>query len=106
MSPYPIALTLIPGLGPKSIRQLLDINPDVEALFAMTRPQLKDIFGKHQMVIDAIAGKTTLAQAEAIIAEAKKYNIEMLFFKPSWVVLSLIILWYILMSLLQKKHAE
>lgn len=32
--------------------------------------------------------------------------IEMLFFKPSWVVLSLIILWYILMSLLQKKHAE
>lgn len=80
MSPYPIALTLIPGLGPKSIRQLLDINPDVEALFAMTRPQLKDIFGKHQMVIDAIAGKTTLAQAEAIIAEAKKYNIEMLFF--------------------------
>lgn len=32
--------------------------------------------------------------------------IEMLLFKPSWVVLSLIILWYILMSLLQKKHAE
>lgn len=32
--------------------------------------------------------------------------IKMLFFKPSWVVLSLIILWYILMSLLQKKHAE
>lgn len=32
--------------------------------------------------------------------------IEMIFFKPSWVVLSLIILWYILMSLLQKKHAE
>ena len=32
--------------------------------------------------------------------------IEMLFFQPSWVVLSLIILWYIIMSLLQKKHAE
>lgn len=32
--------------------------------------------------------------------------IEMIFFKPSWIVLSLIILWYILMSLLQKKHAE
>ena len=32
--------------------------------------------------------------------------IEMLFFQPSWVVLSLIIFWYIIMSLLQKKHAE
>ena len=32
--------------------------------------------------------------------------VESIFFKPSWVVLSLIILWYIFMSLLQKKHAE
>ena len=83
MSPYPIALTLIPGLGPKSIRQLLDINPDVEALFAMSRPQLKEIFGKHEGVIDAIANKTTLPQAEKLIAEAAKYHIDILFFTDS-----------------------
>lgn len=59
---------------------MLDINPDVEALFAMTRPQLKDIFGKHKGVIDAIAGKSTLSQAEVLIAEAEKYHIDMLFF--------------------------
>ena len=80
MNPYHIALTLIPGLGPKSIRQLLDINPDVEALFAMSRPQLKDIFGKHKGVIDAIASKSTLKQAESIITEVEKYHIDILFF--------------------------
>ena len=46
----------------------------------MSRPQLKDIFGKHEGVIDAIAGKSTLPQAEKLIAEAEKYHIEMLFF--------------------------
>ena len=80
MNPYHIALTLIPGLGPKSIRQLLDITPDVEALFAMTRPQLKEIFGRHEGVINAIASKSTLPQAEACIAEATKYHIDILFF--------------------------
>lgn len=80
MTPHNIALTLIPGLGSKSIRQLLDINPDVDALFAMSRPQLKEIFGKHEGVIDAIANKTTLPQAEKFIAEAAKYHIDILFF--------------------------
>ena len=80
MNPYHIALTLIPGLGPKSIRQLVDINPDVEALFAMTHTQLKEIFGKHEGVINAIASKSTLPQAEACIAEAMKYHIDILFF--------------------------
>lgn len=80
MNLYNIALTLVPGLGPKSIRQLIDINPDVEALFAMSRQQLKDIFGKHEGVINAIAGKTTLRQAETLVAEAEKYHIDILFF--------------------------
>ncbi len=34
------------------------------------------------------------------------FAIEWIFFKASWVVLSLIILWYIFLSLPQKKHAE
>ena len=80
MNLYNIALTLIPGLGPKSIRQLIDINPNVEALFGMSRPQLKEIFGKHEGVINAIADKTTLKQAETYIAEATKYHIDTLFF--------------------------
>ncbi len=70
----------MPGLGPKSIRQLTDICPDTERLFAMSRPELKEIFGRHESVVNAIAGKTTLPQAEAYIAEAAKYHIDILFF--------------------------
>ncbi len=80
MNPYNIALNLIAGLGPKSIRQLTDICPDAEALFAMSRAQLKEVFGKHEGVINSIAGKTTLPQAEAYIAEANRYHIDILYF--------------------------
>ena len=80
MNPYSLALTLIPGLGPKSIRQLADIYPDTESLFALSRLHLTEIFGKHEGVIDAIARKSTLSQAEAYIAESEKYHINMLSF--------------------------
>ena len=80
MNPFQIALTFIPGLGAKSIRQLLDICPDVEELFSYSKKQLGDIFGRHQSIIDAIANRTTLPLAEKEIAEMSKYGIYTLFF--------------------------
>lgn len=80
MSPYLIALTLVPGLGPKSIRQLKDLCPDLEQLFHMSASELKEIFGAHTGVINSIANKSTLAQAETILAEAERYHIRTLFF--------------------------
>lgn len=80
MNPYLIALTLVPGLGPKSIRQLKDLCPDLEQLFRMSASELKEIFGTHTGVINSIANKSTLAQAETILTEAEKYHIRTLFF--------------------------
>ena len=80
MNPYHIALTLTPGLGPKSIRQLMDFCPDAEELFAMSRPQLTEIFGKHTGVIEAFLHKSMMPEAEKSIAEAEKYHIDILFF--------------------------
>ena len=79
MNPYNIALTLVVGLGPKTIRQLLDICPDTQSLFSMTRPQLKEIFGHHESVINSIENKDVLKNAEAIMAEAERYGINVLF---------------------------
>ena len=80
MNPYHLALTLIPGLGPKSIRQLKDICPNLEQLFNMPLSELTEIFGNHKSVINAIADKSTLSQAESSLAEAEKYHIRTLFF--------------------------
>ena len=48
---YHIAITRIPGLGNKTIRQLLAICHSPEELFAMSHPQLKEIFLNHDGII-------------------------------------------------------
>ena len=58
----------------------MDLYPEPEALFSMSKPQLKEVFGRHEAVINAIANRSTLPQAEALIAEAERYKIEILFF--------------------------
>ena len=67
MNPYPIALTLTPGLGNKTIRQLLAICPKPEELFAMSHSQLREIFQNHIGIIAAIESRQPLAQAEQAI---------------------------------------
>ncbi len=79
MNPYHIALTLIPGLGNKTIRQLLALCPNAEELFAMSRPQLRELFGNHNGIIDAVESKTPLAQAEQAIPLMEKHGVDTLF---------------------------
>lgn len=79
MSPYPVALSLIPGLGNKTIRQLLDIESSPEQLFRYSHSQLKDIFGRHTGIISAIEGKSTLAEAERQISQLEKIGARTLF---------------------------
>lgn len=80
LNPYHIAITRIPGLGAKIIRQLVEMVPDVSKLFEMSHSQLVEIFGTHQSIISAIESKVVLRQAEAEIIKLQRFNIDTLFF--------------------------
>lgn len=80
INPYPIALKLIPGLGDKSIRQLMTICKDPETLFDMSHAQLKELFPRHTSVVSAIESRTTLAQVEKEIPRLEKHAIQPIFF--------------------------
>lgn len=79
MNPYHIALTLVPGLGNKTIRQLLACCPKPEELFSMSRPQLREIFQRHDGIIASIESRQPLAQAEQTVAEMQSWGVECLF---------------------------
>ena len=79
MNPYHIALTLIPGLGNKSIRQLLAVCPSPEELFSMSHAQLKEIFQRHDSIISAIESKIVVIQAEQAIPLMEGYGVDTLF---------------------------
>lgn len=79
MNIFQIALTLIPGLGNKSIRQLLEINSSPEQLYQYSHSQLKEIFGRHHSIISAIESKSTMAEAEHQIAQLEKIGAHTLF---------------------------
>jgi len=79
VNPCHIALTLTAGLGSKSIRQLLTLCPRPEDLFAMSRPQLKELFGNHDSIIADIESRRPLATAEQAIPRMQACGIEALF---------------------------
>lgn len=79
MTLHNIALTLIPGLGCKSIRQLLELGHTPESIFGLRHGELKEIFGRHDDIIQAIEGRTTFARAEEEILFMEKYGIDALF---------------------------
>lgn len=81
MTPFPIALTMIPGLGSKTLRQLLDIEPSPEHIFQLSHSQLKEIFGRHTAIISAIESKSTLAAAEQQVMQLERIGARTLFCK-------------------------
>lgn len=80
LNPYHIAIVNIPGLGAKSIRQLMDVCQGPEHLFSMSHAQLKEIFPRHPSIASTIESKATLRQAEQEIPRLEKYGIDTLFF--------------------------
>lgn len=74
-----IALTLTPGLGPTSIRRLVDIYPD-EDIFALPHSELLSIFGSHRNIADAIINKSAFARAEQELRFIEQNNLRALFF--------------------------
>lgn len=70
---------MIPGLGDRALRQLLNICPEPEKVFEMSHSQLSDLFGKHQSIISAIEQKAMMRQAEDEYAKTQQAGIRILF---------------------------
>src|SRR5574344_229653 len=77
---YETALTLVPGLGSKTIRQLLDLYNTAQEVFKLPHSELKNTFGNHVNLIDAIENHTTFARADEELAFAQRYDIHLLYY--------------------------
>lgn len=73
---YEIALSLLPGVGSHSARQLLDIVETAEAVFQMNKSDLRHLFGKHDEIIDAILNRTMFPDVEKELAFIEKNKIQ------------------------------
>lgn len=70
---------MVPGLGCKSLRKLMDIVPQAEDVFTLSHNELKELFGNHEGVISAIENRSTMERAEEEVRFMEKYGIEALF---------------------------
>lgn len=77
---YELALTMLPGIGCQSTRQLLDIAESAEAVFKMSSTDLKHLFGKHQNIIEAISKKTMFDAVDKEMAFIQKNKIKILYY--------------------------
>lgn len=78
---YELALTMLPGIGCRSARQLLDIVPSAQALFAMSVSELRQIFGQKRGIINAIREHSVFAAADKEMAFIEKNKIKILYYK-------------------------
>ena len=79
MNPYPIAITMIPGLGCHGTRQLLELFPNPEEVFSLSHAQLVEIFGTRNTIVKAIEEKTMFPRVEQEITFMKQHGINTLF---------------------------
>lgn len=77
---YEIALTLLPGVGCHTARQLLDVFGSAKNVFEMGASDLKATFGTHRTIIDAIAHKTVFPDVEKELKFIEKNNINIHYF--------------------------
>lgn len=78
---YELALTMLPGIGCRSARQMLDIVPSAQALFAMSVSELRQIFGQKRGIINAIREHSVFAAADKEMAFIEKNKIKILYYK-------------------------
>lgn len=77
---YEIALTLVPGVGVVTARNLLDQFGDAESVFKAKPAQLTAIPGIGPKTAGNIHAKDCLTRAEKELAFVEKYKIRMLFY--------------------------
>lgn len=73
-----IALSMTPGLGPTSIRRLLDVYPGQD-VFELPATELYHAFGTHRDVAGHIVGRTAFGRAEEELRFCERNGIRALF---------------------------
>ena len=76
---YAMALAMTSGLSCRSCRNLIDLCPNPKDIFEMNHAELKDLFGKHEAIIEQIEQRTMMAKAESELLWAERYGIQILF---------------------------
>ena len=80
---YDIALTMLPGIGCRSARQLLEIVPSSKDLFDMPESGLKEIFGRRVEIINAIRTHSVFAAVDKELGFIEKNRIRVLYYKDA-----------------------
>ena len=78
---YEIALTMLPGVGCRAARELLEIVESPKALFEMDNAGLRKIFGQRPGIISAIKNRTMFSAVEREMAFVEKNRIRTLYYK-------------------------
>lgn len=76
---YQIALTLIPGIGDITARNLLKVVGDEEAIFKLSKKQLLNIQGLSHKLVNEILNPEVLINAEKELNFVNKNNISIYF---------------------------
>lgn len=78
---YEIALTLLPGVGCQTQRQLLDIVGSAKQIFEMPQKELDEIFRNHKDIVKAITSRSVFPLVEKELAFIEKNKINVYFCK-------------------------
>ncbi len=77
---YQIALTLIPGIGDITIKNLLSFYSTPEDIFRETTLGLKTFFGNRKEIILAIRERSMFKRVEEELSFIQKYNVKTFFY--------------------------
>ena len=69
---FKVGITLIPGIGDKTIKQLVSYCGSAEAVFKETKGKLLKIPGIGQKAVSIISSASVFKEAEAIISSSGK----------------------------------
>ncbi|WP_312187782.1 DNA-processing protein DprA [Sphingobacterium sp.] len=75
---YPIALTKIKGIGPRTARNILEHNDNLEDFFSYSKKDLMRVPGLRESSANAIIHKTYMAECEKELAFIDKHRIQAL----------------------------
>lgn len=78
---YEMALTMLPGMGCRSARQLLELAESAETLFKMPERDLRQLFGRRNGIIDAIRNRSVFAAVDKELAFVERNKIRVLYYK-------------------------
>ncbi|MBQ6047243.1 MAG: DNA-processing protein DprA [Bacteroidales bacterium] len=70
---------MVPGIGCRVYRQLLEVCGDPKEIFRMGHRELRELFGRHEETIGAIESGATLKRAEEELRFAERYGVDILF---------------------------